>query len=312
MTVIFRFDDFSSGTPTGMIQDIIDAFKKSKAPLTVAVIPFFDPVNYHDPSRNEEVPLSPAHAKILQHGFSDGIVDVALHGNTHKTIAGKRLTEFSGLDPKIQTEKLAKGKKLLEGVINAPVTVFVPPWNTYDLNTLRALENLGLPILSASKKGDAPEERRLKYLPASTDLLRIRDAVETARTSSDTQPVIVVLFHIFDFTEIDKKLGKTSFQGFVDQLNWLRTQEDVRVLSVSQAAEAIRDLSARRLLFNRRNYCLSRLLPAVLREKEAVWLYQEYRAFPPVLLRVAGFYLTLVFIAVLILRRYRRRKGPQT
>jgi peptidoglycan/xylan/chitin deacetylase (PgdA/CDA1 family) len=42
----------------------------------------------------------------------------------------------------IQLDRLIEGKRYLEGILGAPVTTFMPPWNRYDRNTLKALSDL--------------------------------------------------------------------------------------------------------------------------------------------------------------------------
>ena len=128
--------------------------------------------------------------------------------------------------------------KLLEGMIEAPVSTFVPPWNRYDENTLRALEALGFSTLSADNKRRAVTKAyKLNFLPYSCSISKLRDAVKASRTSSDPQSVIVVLFHEYDFNEIDQKRGRITYQEFYELLNWLKSQKDVRLLSISQATQ---------------------------------------------------------------------------
>ncbi len=303
VNIVFRYDDYSATSPTDMELRIIDSFGKHEASITFGVIPFRCVRDAHDPSPQDIVPLTSIKANILKNGFKDGILDIALHGYSHQTISAKQMTEFSGLAYNAQVERLAKGKNFLEGIINAPVTTFVPPWNKYDLNTLRALEELGFSTLSAGMDGVATENSNLIFLPATCHLSRLRDAVKAARTSSDTQPVIVVLFHAYDFKEIDEKRGSITYQEFSDLLNWLKSQDDVCLLSISQAAKVINNLSASRFLLNKRNRALSRLLPSSLRDEESITIYQEYRGYPvspKIFLKVGGFYL-LIVISVTVL-----------
>lgn len=284
---------------------IIDVFRKNEASITLGVTPFICVGSVNDPSPKDIAPLTLIKGDILKNGFKNGILDIALHGYSHQTISANIRTEFSGLDYNSQVERLAKGKKFLEGMINAPVTTFVPPWNRYDLNTLRALEELGFSTLSASiKKGEATEDSKLIFLPASCDLLRLRDAVKSARTSSDNQPVIVVLFHAYDFKEIDEMRGSITYQEFSDLLNWLKSQKDVRLLSISQATKVINNLSANRFLINKGKYALSTLLPSSLQEEESLTLYQEYRGSHILskILKSRGFYLLIVILRKVLLK----------
>lgn len=242
INVVFRYDDYSAVSSKDIELRIIDAFRKNEASLTFSVIPFVCAGDIHDPSPQNIIPITSREGAILKTGFEDRVLDIALHGYSHQTIDAERNTEFSGLDYTSQIDRLAKGKKLLEGILDNPVTVFVPPWNQYDLNTLRALEELGFSTLSAGKNDMARKDSKLNFVPFSCGLPELRNAVEGARISADKESVIVVLFHEYDFRERNDKRGKITFQEFYDLLNWIKSQRDVRLLSVSQATKVIKNL----------------------------------------------------------------------
>ena len=251
INVIFRFDDYSAISNTQMELKIIDAFRRHKACLTIGVIPYACAEDIHDPTAQDLIPLPLKKGEILKKGLHDGIVDIALHGYSHQTISTEQWTEFSGLDYNSQIKRLTKGKKFLEDMIDAPVSIFVPPWNRYDANTLRALETLGFTTLSAdNKKREVTQACTLNFLPYSCNLFRLRDAVKKARISPDPQPIIVVLFHEYDFKEINEKRGRITYQAFNELLDWVSSQEDVRLLSISQTTQKRHDLSASRFLVN--------------------------------------------------------------
>lgn len=251
INVVFRFDDYSAYSNTDLELKIIDAFRRHEACLTIGVIPYACAGDIHDPSDQAVIPLSSIKGEILKNGLHDGIVDVALHGYSHQTIGTEQWTEFSGLDYNSQIKRLAKGKKFLEEMIDAPVSTFVPPWNRYDANTLQALEKLEFSTLSAdNKKREVTQACKLNFLPYSCNLFGLRDAVKKSRTSPEPQPVIVVLFHEYDFKEINETRGRITYQEFYGLLNWVTSQEDVRLLSISQATRTIDDLSAKRFLMH--------------------------------------------------------------
>lgn len=294
VNLIFRFDDYSARSSTDIELKIIDAFRKSNASITFGVIPFITAGNVDEPSSVNIVPLPIAKADILKTAFKQGVLDVALHGYSHQTAYAKKKTEFSGLPYDVQIDKLAKGKKYIEGMTNIPITTFVPPWNTYDLNTLKALDKLGFSIISSNKNGEATNDSKLFFLPASTELSMLRDAIKVARTSPDDQPLIVVLFHAYDFKEVDEKRGTITYQEFLNLLHWLKSQEDVRLLSISQASKIINNLSANRFLQNRCDYKLSSLLPSFLKDEESTMLYRESNDQQKAILRVSIFYILIV------------------
>jgi peptidoglycan/xylan/chitin deacetylase (PgdA/CDA1 family) len=195
------------------------------------------------------VPLPDEKADILRKASASGTLDIALHGYSHQTTRADEMMEFSGVGYQTQLEKIAAGRKFLEEITGAPISSFVPPWNRYDKGTLRALQDHGFSTLSAGQQGDAPSDIPLKFLPATCDLLRVREAVRIARDAAVAEPVIVVLFHDYDFSEVNAARGKSNYQSLFDLLRWLRQQRDVRLLSISEATRVIGDLSINRFLF---------------------------------------------------------------
>ena len=298
--VVFRMDDYSARSATDMELRVIDLFRNKDLSITFGVIPFECAGDLNDPSPQDVLRLPAGKGDILRTAFEEGVVDVALHGYSHQTINENEKTEFSGLDYPSQVERIAKGKKLLEGMIDAPVTTFVPPWNEYDRNTLRALEDLGFSTLSAGWKGVATKESKIRFMPATCSLPNLRDAIDAARNSSDEQPLIVVLFHLYDFKEMNEKLGNTSLQELSDLLNYLKSQKNIRLMSIGQAVQLIGDLSVNRFLMVERWRSLEMFLPSILREKKPVLLYHEANVYPKTLLKVGIFYgiIALLFAGV--------------
>jgi predicted deacetylase len=233
--VIFRYDDYSSKSNTDLELKIIDAFRKIKKQLTIAVIPYVCSSNIHEPSPQKVIPLTKMKADILKNVFEAGVVDIALHGYSHQTVRTERYySEFFGLDYNRQFNRISAGKTLIRQMIGTSIVTFVPPWNTYDHNTLRTLEALNFQTISADLKGEADKSSRLNYLPATCPLFILRDTIKSARLSSDVRPVIVVFFHEFDFKEISKNRGKISFHEFSDLLEWIASANDIRMLSINQ------------------------------------------------------------------------------
>jgi len=199
VNVIFRYDDYSANSVTDAEIKILEAFRKHGIPISFGVIPFKVAGDVHDPSPQDLLPLDSLKGDILKTGYEDGILDITMHGYSHQTNSLEYLSEFANLDYKKQVERLSAGKDYLQNLTGAPVTTFLPPWNTYDLNTLSALEESGFSTLSANKKGLVSKESNLHYLPVSCGLTELKDAVKAARKSSDNQPLIVALLHDYDF-----------------------------------------------------------------------------------------------------------------
>lgn len=264
INIAFRYDDFSANSQTELEREIIGVFQRNRASLTVAVIPFIAEGDVTDPLAQKLLPLPSEKAEILKDSFAAGVTDIALHGYSHQTNNTEYMAEFSGLDDRSQIEKLAEGAQFLESMTAAPVRVFVPPWNCYDLSTLRALEQLGFSTLSASTNGLANRSSNLKFVPATCGLTQLERGVEDARNSSDSRPLIVVMFHSFDFREFDQKRGIIAYEDFCALIQRLGSQSDVRLISITQATLSLGDLGAKRFVGQKRFSAFCSLLPSCL------------------------------------------------
>lgn len=298
INVVFRLDDYSALSATDMELKILDLFQKNKASITFGVVPHVCAGNVYDPSPQDGVHLSAVKGNVLRAATAQDVLETALHGYSHQSIDPENYTEFSHLDYPRQLEKITRGKEFLERITGKPVTTFIPPWNQYDANTLRVLEDLDFSTISAAVSRGSAAGTSLKFLPETCDLLQVRHAVRAARSCSDNQPVIVVLFHLFDFQEVDRQ-GKITYREFAELVNWLGSEEDVRMVSVDRAATIIDDLSAPRFSLNKHIRFLSNLLPPFLRP-ESRSLYREgaecLKEYWP---RLRAFYLALVILGIL-------------
>ncbi len=165
-----------------------------------------------------------------------GVLEVALHGYSHQTIHEKKYgyTEFSGLDYNSRLEKIFRGKDYLEKKLDIQITTFIPPWNSYDRNTIEVVGKLGFKTISADKKGVVKKLSPLKFQPESCGLNELRGKVKSARRARNIHPFIIVLFHAFDFSKVDKKEGKLTYQDLDKLLAWVISQKDIHVRSINQ------------------------------------------------------------------------------
>ena len=305
VNVIFRYDDYSANSVTDAELKIIDIFRKHGIPITFGVIPFKVTGDPEDPSPRDLIPLDSVKREILKRGYEEGILDISMHGYSHQTNSSEYLSEFANLDYKEQVKKLSAGKEYLQNITGATVTAFLPPWNTYDLNTLSALEQSGFTILSANKKGLAVKGSNLHYLPVSCDLTELKDAVKAARKSSDNQPLIVALLHDYDFMDFNDVIGVLTFREFFELIDWVDAQEDVNILSISQASGIIEDLSADRAIRTRRIYYPEKIPPLSL--GSSMLLYQESPSLAIAILKLGAFYSIFLIIGTLLFFRIRKK-----
>jgi len=217
--------------------------------FTFAVTPFVVEGDIHEQGNQKLIPLSKEKAEILRIGVNQGLIDVALHGYSHQSHQATDYSELSGLDYEQQFGLILDAKKFLEKLIGTPVNIFAPPWNSYDENTLSALEDIGFSILTAGRDGPAKQNSRLKFIPSTCSLKRLLNAVKEARKSKIiTRPIIVVLLHEFEFLDINPTRGLVSFEEFSTYISLLSSQKDIRILSIGQLATVVKGLGAKRFL----------------------------------------------------------------
>jgi predicted deacetylase len=254
-------------------------------------------------SPQNRIPLGKKKGKLLKKLVDEGVLDIALHGYSHQTLDAKKWTEFKGLDYNKQLDKLSKGKELLKKTIGIDVTTFVPPFNTYDLNTLKALEALGFTTLSADARQKASNSSKLNFIPFTIRLPEIKKAIMQARSSSNEQPLIVVMTHHYDFKEFNTKRkvsayskkvgGVISTDELYNLLEWLKSQGDIQILSISQAVKKINDLGISRYKMSYLHYILQDMLPNSLKERN--YIYPE----SPLTKTIIK--ITLLYLSILIL-----------
>lgn len=240
ITVVFRYDDYSSRADSD--SDFSQsAFQKLGVPCTVGVVPCITPVD-ESTEAQQEMPLTPEKMLGLRTAVQLGLAHVALHGYSHKTMLSRAdggWTEFVGLSCESQVERITKGKHLLESLLGFPINTFIPPWNSYDSNTLRALEHLGFECISAGKYGPVIESTHLCFLPYTCGLFDLSHAIAECRSSAARNRVIVALFHPTD-------LGREqcNSQYLMQLLLWVKSQEDVRIQTIQQAVAEQKGLNA--------------------------------------------------------------------
>lgn len=132
--VIFRNDDIQPWYETEMMRAVDQVFIDEDVPVTLGIIP----------NPGGDLPLTDdeetcEYLGTLQNEHP-GQFEMALHGYTHQPETEfYNGSEFGGLAYDEQSSRLAEGDRILSECVN-PSTTFVPPMNTYDNDTVRAVD----------------------------------------------------------------------------------------------------------------------------------------------------------------------------
>ncbi len=260
ITVAIRYDDYSSYSQTDVDRKVIALLEKHQCPCTFAVVPESIPWIAEDRNIGRAVGepgvrLTDEKVTMLKQFLGTGLVEVALHGLSHEDLSPDDpaiLSEFEAVDAAEQLRRIREGKQVLTELLDCRMTTFIPPFNTYDVNTVSALEQTGFTFFSADTRGVPPAQSSLKFIPQTCHFNETRAAVESARAAGRPGALIVTIFHPQDLREAEQMpnpygLGQFLDLGDVDSLlGWLKQQPDVQVLTLGQAGERLAPLDAAR------------------------------------------------------------------
>lgn len=287
--VVFRYDDYHAdrgaqdASKSQIERRLLDIFSRHNVPLTMGVVPnvVADYVGTLARSNVQTFKLVDDREKLtaLKTAIARGVVEPALHGWQHQNVSAlarsnvktlKRNSEFMGLQFEEQLRKIEQGKRALEEWLETPVESFIPPWNTYDEQTVRALDAVHIRALSASL-GTAPnglglstcqgEATALVCLPRTCALAEFDDALkevkrvqtidhrsrdnETGGQRSRSLAFIVMMFHHFSFFGSDDPLARQYANISLGQLESIVARcardETIETLSIGEAARRYRD-----------------------------------------------------------------------
>jgi len=194
--IVFRFDDYIL-EPDIISDSIIYIFNKHKIPLCVGIIPYNkEGILYNN--------LNPGQLAALKGWIRKNEVNIALHGYNHddnklnegSLLKKPGLSEFVSLSFNDQLGKIRRGKNAIDSLLNTNITIFIPPFNSYDDNTLKVLDSLKFKIISASIDGSSGSGK-ISYIPYTiSDLNELPGII---RSNKNDNSAIIVVLHLYSF-----------------------------------------------------------------------------------------------------------------
>jgi len=239
--VVFRFDDYAASSNTNLERDVFRVFEDTNLPLTVGVIPFRG-IEKDSAFKSDSWP--PEKIELLKKYNHRNQFEIALHGFNHgNNYTGEDktfLSEFNGVDKELQYKMILKGKNFLERVYDTKVSIFIPPFGHYDKNTVLAIEEVGIPIISANFRSDNFKSEYVKFIPSTCTLRDLKRYVNDSREMRlGFDKVIVVVFHVYDFIEDDNTQSYISIEGLKKELDWVKQQVDVSVVQLKDVKDLL-------------------------------------------------------------------------
>ncbi|WP_148701562.1 polysaccharide deacetylase family protein [Candidatus Nitrososphaera evergladensis] len=225
--VIFRLDDVQDSWIHDVQAKVLDAFISSDTKLTPGII-----MNFYG---SDSVVVD----KISQ-GKDAGLFELALHGWNHVDYAQLSLAE--------QEQTLADANTKLQKINGQKSNIFITPYNSADADTLAAMKDTGLTILSADLYADGSPPFLAVTYPAAdpSGIVSIPYTVyyvdedkpsgQNAKTADQLYAEIndsieahgyaVVMLHPPDFAKHDDNNGQALNAVNQSQINTLQTLID--------------------------------------------------------------------------------------
>ena len=261
--IILRYDDYSRSSNADVEQALFDVARNIGGGVLVGVIPF--PKSPYPIQGSNELPLlidlEENKIDLLKKYASLGVVEIAVHGFSHKNNAIKKPnSEFTGLPQNTQNLLLSTAKASLEAAVGLRISSFIPPYNQYDNQTLKSLESSGYKLLSADLSGPTLRYGNLAYLPGGawgSYPQNLKDVVLSALSKRHTDAIIISTIHPYDIVESGRDMAEfrrgspqVSIQKLIDNLHYIKQLNDTRFMPIRELFESGEDLSPDRFRAN--------------------------------------------------------------
>jgi len=202
LKVVLRYDDFSAGSRTETERTLFKLAQELGTGVLVGVIPFSPAAGQKQelPAAEPDLALPPEKLALLKEYAAQKVIEIGIHGFVHAdNRAATRASEFAGLPLERQYQMLRTAKAAMESAAGSKARLFIPPFNSYDENTLRALDRAGYTLLSAGAGGPVLDQGGLAYLPGGPYPQRLKAAIVTALARGHTDALVVSTMHPYDF-----------------------------------------------------------------------------------------------------------------
>lgn len=252
--LVFRYDDFHSYSRIEPEDAILRIFSKNRVKCVFGVIPFVCKSNWRSSEFQNVWPLTREKITFLKDASLNHSFEIALHGFSHQNMYKKRLcdrfqfarrvdiefSEFYGQSYRVQLEKLMLGKEYLESLLNNHVTTFIPPWDTYDANTAKALEQLGFRVLSAGQKPEISVASSVKLFHTNCTLRDLRSVLQIgAETFFKNRRFTIIESHAFDFKEIGDKRAVSDYEELDKIITHIKQESNVKISDFRAVTAAV-------------------------------------------------------------------------
>lgn len=241
--VIFRDDDIQPWFAFDHLVEVNNIFTEEAVPVTLGVIPF---------AGNHTLTEDPTLVDYLKNlkTIHPNFFEIALHGYNHQLLSDfYGGSEFGDLEYPTQLGRIYLGKELLKETLDVDPVTFIPPFDTYDNNTARALKELDLKVVSGGawftelyyNRTNPFIMQEVLHVPASQAFIKNWKnhtfyTLNFLKTRFDEfyekRLIYLQTIHFFTFTSQEKLDQLEAF------INFIKNHEKVKFMTIRGFAEA--------------------------------------------------------------------------
>jgi peptidoglycan/xylan/chitin deacetylase (PgdA/CDA1 family) len=137
--IIFRLDDVQDYYSLNGTMAVMDLFIKKRVPLVTAIIA-------------GEIGSDSSVINKTMDGIKAGLFEIALHGYHH--------VDYTKLSPNYASESMTRGNMILKKLFGIQPLIFVPPYNSFNDDTLDAVRSNKMNIISSSTSTEADYNKK--------------------------------------------------------------------------------------------------------------------------------------------------------
>ncbi|MFH1432323.1 MAG: DUF2334 domain-containing protein [archaeon] len=251
--IIIRNDDIEPFWSTENTIYVAEYIRNMGIPQTLGVIPTAaqGTIRLAEDSRLVE---------YLKSVKSDPLVEIGLHGLNHD------VDEFQGIGQEVTFSKITEGNDIMNKTISVNPITFLPPYYSYDINTLYGAISAGIKIFSAGMNaidmGHAFREypEGLLNIPATTDIydwsgqfLYSAEDIESSCVDAMAQfGTCVIIVHHQLFVDQSDNIDPDKIKLLEDVMLWVKSKESegVRLKTLGGNYSSVIDICAPNWVMN--------------------------------------------------------------
>lgn len=221
INLIVRYDDYCledgpclymrTSEAAGQEREFLEFLIREGVKANIAVTPFESQTGTRAVGDGTGARLA-----LLKAGLTRNLFEVCLHGYNHTNHGPDfALSEFARVPLRKQKEWIEAGKRRIMDVTGSTPIVFVPPFNAWDANTVVAMKENGLWVLSA-EADSFPSDNQVHSIPYTVtpkDLMILLEA-----RALDGRKLVTLNVHPHDLPADKEHIGLKGMKQLISKL----------------------------------------------------------------------------------------------